>query len=51
MDCPTDQWGASGIRPTSCLDDYRSSKEHAHGFSKIYVMGHSYGTITCALRT
>ena len=52
MDCPTDQWN-------SCLDSYRSSKEHAddvrsviarlrdeHGFSKIFVMGHSFGTIS-----
>jgi hypothetical protein len=60
MDCPTDQWGASsGPRLTGCLDDYRSSKEHAddvrsviaklrdeYGFSKIFVMGHSIGTIS-----
>jgi len=59
MDCPTDQWGVSGPRLTSCLDSYRSSKEHAddvrsviarlrdeHGFSKIFVMGHSLGTIS-----
>ena len=59
MDCPTDQWGAPGPLPTSCHDSYRSSKEHAddvrsviarlrdqHGFSKIYVMGHSLGTIS-----
>ena len=59
MDCPTDQWGVSGPRLTSCLDSYRSSKEHAddvrsviarlrdeHGFSKIFVMGHSFGTIS-----
>ena len=60
MDCPTDQWGASsGPRLTGCLDSYRSSKEHAddvrsviaklrdeYGFSKIYVMGHSMGTIS-----
>ena len=59
MDCPTDQWGVSGPRLTSCLDSYRSSKEHAddvrsviarlrdeHGYSKIYVMGHSMGTIS-----
>ncbi len=58
MDCPTDQWGAPGP-PVGCLDSYRSSKEHAddvrsviarlrdeHGFSKIYVMGHSIGTIS-----
>jgi len=59
MDCPTDQWGAPGRDPTSCLDDYRSSKEHAddvrsviarlrdeHGISNIYVLGHSFGTIS-----
>jgi len=59
MDCPTDQWSMAGDQPTSCLDRYRSSKEHAddvrsviaklkgeHGFSKIYVMGHSFGTIS-----
>ena len=59
MDCPTDQWGAPGPRPTGCLDSYRSSKEHAddvrsviarlrdeHGLSKIFVMGHSLGTIS-----
>src|SRR2546427_475407 len=47
VDCPTDQWGVSGPRLTSCLDGYRSSKEHAddvrsviarlrdeHGFSR-----------------
>ena len=52
MDCPTDQWAA-------CVDDYRSSKQHAedvrtvigklrneHGLSKIFVMGHSFGTIS-----
>src|SRR5437879_8844046 len=59
MDCPTDQWSMAGDRPTGCLDSYRSSKEHAddvrsviaklkgeHGFSNVYVMGHSFGTIT-----
>jgi poly(3-hydroxybutyrate) depolymerase len=59
MDCPTDQWGAAGPNLTSCLDNYRSSKEHAddvrsviarlrdeHGLSKIFVMGHSIGTIS-----
>jgi hypothetical protein len=59
MDCPTDQWGVRGPDPTSCLDDYRSSKAHAddvrsviarlrdeHGISKIYVLGHSFGTIS-----
>ena len=59
MDCPTDQWGTTGPRVGSCLDNYRSSKEHAddvrsviarlrdeHGFSRIFVMGHSFGTIS-----
>ena len=59
MDCPTDQWGVAGPRVTSCLDSYRSSKEHAddvrsviaklrdeHGYSRIFVMGHSFGTIS-----
>src|SRR6266511_1387834 len=58
MDCPTDEWGAPGPRPTGCFDGYRSSKEHADdvrsviarlrddGFSKIYVMGHSMGTVS-----
>jgi len=60
MDCPTDQWGSRGdYLPTSCLDRYRSSKEHAddvrsvlarlrdeHGLSKFYVLGHSQGTIS-----
>jgi len=59
MDCPTDQWGVAGPRVYSCLDGYRSSKEHAddvrsviarlrdeHGVSKIFVMGHSLGTIS-----
>jgi hypothetical protein len=59
MDCPTDQWGGGGPQPTGCLDGYRSSKEHAddvrsviarlrgeHGISKIYVLGHSFGTIS-----
>src|SRR5262249_15721900 len=48
----------AGERPTACLDRYRSSKEHAddvrsviaklkgEGYSKIYVMGHSFGTIS-----
>ena len=58
MDCPTDEWGVPGPRVTTCLDGYRSSKEHADdvrsviarlrddGFSKIYVMGHSLGTVS-----
>jgi len=59
VDCPTDQWGAPGADPTSCFDGYRSSKEHVddvrsviarlrdeHGISKIYIFGHSFGTIS-----
>src|ERR1051325_7782949 len=60
MDCPTDQWGsAGGPRVTGCRDDYRSSKQHAddvrsviaklrneYGYSRIFVMGHSMGTIS-----
>jgi hypothetical protein len=59
MDCPTDQWSETVTRVTSCLDSYRSSKEHAddvrsviaklrneHGFKEVYVMGHSFGTIS-----
>lgn len=59
VDCPTDQWGAPGPPPSACLDDYRSSKEHAddvrsliarlkdeHGLTKIYVFGHSLGTVS-----
>jgi hypothetical protein len=59
MDCPTDQWSVLDGRPTGCLDNYRSSKEHAddvrsviarlrdeHGLSRIFLMGHSFGTIS-----
>lgn len=59
MDCPTDEWGADGHFPTACLDNYRSSKKHAddvravmtrlkseHGLSRIFILGHSYGTIS-----
>jgi hypothetical protein len=60
MDCPTDQWGSNaGPRLTGCLDRYRSSKEHAddvrsviarlksdYGLTRIFVMGHSMGTIS-----
>lgn len=60
MDCPTDQWGEyGGPSATSCLDDYRSSPQHAddvrgvmaalardHGLSKIYLLGHSMGTLS-----
>lgn len=59
MDCPTDEWGQQGQHPTACLDDYRSSTDHAndvravitilkqeHQYSKIYVIGHSLGSIS-----
>lgn len=59
VDCPTDQWGAPGRDPTACFDGYRSSKEHAddvrsviaklkeeHGLTKLYVFGHSLGTVS-----
>src|SRR3954466_203150 len=60
MDCPTDQWGTGGGKyPTTCLDDYRSSAQHAddvrkvmarlkeeHGISRIYIMGHSMGSVS-----
>jgi poly(3-hydroxybutyrate) depolymerase len=59
VDCPTDQWGSPGNRLVGCVDDYRSSKEHAddvrsviaklreeHGFTRIFLMGHSFGTIS-----
>ncbi len=60
MDCPTDQWGEyGGISATNCLDDYRSSPQHAddvrgimtkltreHGITNIYLLGHSMGTLS-----
>jgi len=60
MDCPTDQQAMAGpYNPAACDDGYRSSRQHAddvalvidrlakeHGFSKFYVFGHSYGTIS-----
>src|SRR5689334_21691154 len=60
MDCPTDQWGSlGGPRLTGCLDDYRKSPQHAddvrkviaklrgeYGFKRIFIMGHSIGTIS-----
>ena len=59
VDCPTDQWGADGYQPTACLDRYRSSRQHAddvrgviaalkaeHGLSRVYIIGHSYGSIS-----
>lgn len=59
VDCPTDQWGAPGGVATNCLDDYRASATHAadvrsiirkirdeHGLTKIFIMGHSMGTLS-----
>ena len=60
MDCPSDENSvAPGNKPLGCNDDYRSSARHAddvrkimiplreqHGITNIYVMGHSYGTIS-----
>ncbi len=50
--------GATGYMATNCLDDYRSSKTHAddvrgiiarlkeHGYTKVYLLGHSMGTLS-----
>lgn len=61
VDCPTDQWGAGrrGPSPVSCDDAFRASPLHAedvrrlirklgadHGLTDIYLLGHSYGTIS-----
>jgi hypothetical protein len=60
MDCPSDENSvAAGNTPLGCNDDYRSSVKHAddvrkiigllkekYAVKKIYVMGHSYGTIS-----
>jgi len=60
MDCPSDENSvASGNKPLGCNDDYRSSSKHAndvrkimvllkekYGIKNVYVMGHSYGTIS-----
>ena len=60
MDCPTDQIKFGGFNtPMACSDEFRSSEEHAsdvekiiailksqYGVKNIYVMGHSYGTIS-----
>ncbi len=63
MDCPTDQWGQKSLdTPTGCDDSYRSSARHAEdarliinrlktefNLSKIYLVGHSHGTISAKL--
>lgn len=60
MDCPTDQQALiDRANPASCDDGYRSSMQHAsdvkkmiqklksdHGFSQVYIFGHSYGTLS-----
>jgi hypothetical protein len=60
MDCPSDENSvAPGNTPMGCNDDYRSSTKHAddvrkiiavlkekYGIEKIFIMGHSYGTIS-----
>lgn len=60
MDCPSDEnTVAPGNKPLGCNDDYRSSVKHAddvrkimtllrekYGIKSIYVMGHSYGSIS-----
>lgn len=60
MDCPTDQWGSrTDYAATNCMDDYRSSQQHAddvrsimaklrdeHGFSRFYLLGHSAGAVS-----
>jgi hypothetical protein len=60
MDCPSDEnTVAPGNKPLGCNDDYRSSVKHAddvrkimtllrekYGIKNIYVMGHSYGSIS-----
>ena len=60
MDCPSDENSiGAGNTPLGCSDDYRSSMKHAddvrkimtifkekYGFTKFYVMGHSYGAIS-----
>jgi len=61
VDCPTDQWGSTqrSTDPTGCSDSYRSSEQHGkdiavlinylkekQGIEKIYIMGHSYGSVS-----
>ena len=61
MDCPTDEWGEKSYYqpPTGCDDTYRKSERHAEdarliikklktefNITKIYLMGHSHGTIS-----
>ena len=61
VDCPTDQWGSEQRMPDpqGCSDAYRASPQHAEdvlrlirhlrqtqGVEKIYLMGHSYGSVS-----
>jgi hypothetical protein len=60
MDCPTDENKVTPANvPMGCNDDFRASKEHAedvrkiinvlrtqYGIKNIYIMGHSYGTVS-----
>ena len=61
VDCPTDEWGVAQRSPDpyGCSDSYRASERHAadvsqliqtlrqsHGVEKVYLMGHSYGSIS-----
>jgi pimeloyl-ACP methyl ester carboxylesterase len=61
VDCPTDQWGSEQRTPDpqGCSDTYRASPQHAEdvlqlirhlrqtqGVEKIYLMGHSYGSVS-----
>ena len=59
VDCPTDQWGEPGNSFNACDDGYRSSEKHLsdvrlvmkelrekYGYKRLFIMGHSYGTIS-----
>lgn len=59
IDCPTDELGTVAVRATSCFDGFRASKTHAddirsiisklkteYGYTRFYIMGHSFGTIS-----
>ena len=59
MDCPSDQSGIHAGVPGRCNDNYRQSMQHAEdvrqvmkhlrearGIQRIFIMGHSYGSIS-----
>lgn len=59
MDCPSDQGGVNAGMPARCNDNYRQSAQHAddvrqvmkhlreaRGIQRIFIMGHSYGSIS-----